>query len=76
MIGKEELYSLNTKLESAKKLLQNSDIGDKNKELLDGFMSHNLGKGISIFRVVKYNNHLMNIARWASKDLDKCDRKT
>ncbi len=75
MLSKEELYGTAARLASEEKLLKNANISETNRSLLTDFMNHNLAKGISTFRVIKYDGHLRKIAVWAEKDLDKCDKK-
>ncbi len=66
----EDIHNYKRKLELALKLLNDSQISERNKELILKFHSECLSQGIKPGRIQKYIYTLRRIASWLRKDFD------
>jgi len=68
---KEDIHNYTRKYELALKLLRQSSISERNKQLIENFCNDCFAQGITAGRVQKYAYTLRKIAEWLGKDFDK-----
>jgi len=68
---KEDIHNYTRKYELALKLLRQSNISKRNKQLIEKFCNDCISQGITAGRVQKYAFILRKIAEWLGKDFDK-----
>jgi len=68
---KEDIHNYTRKYELALKLLRQSKISNRNKQLIEKFCNDCISNGITAGRVQKYAFILRKIAEWLEKDFDK-----
>ena len=67
----EDVHSYSKRYEIAIRLLRESGISQKNKELIEKFCNDCFAQGITAGRVQKYAYILRKVAEWLGKDFDK-----
>ncbi len=66
----EDVHAYRKRYELAIRLLKNSSIFEKNKQLIEKFCNDCFAQGITAGRVQKYAYILRRVAEWLGKDLD------
>lgn len=73
---RESIYNIENRLQNVTKRINSSSrISPHNKELIWNFAEHCKIQGLSVLRVIFYLNRFYNIARVASKDFDRMDKR-
>ncbi len=67
----EDVHSYSKRYELAIRLLRESDISERNKELIEKFCNDCFAQGITAGRVQKYAYILRKVAEWLRKDFDR-----